>query len=422
MITDRRPHSFSRLLQTCGKSYLLGDRVDLTINMEQSADRVTRNLVNSFMWPNGRKIVRHRIKKGGLMPAIVESWYPRDNDDYGVILEDDISVSPLFYTWAKYNILKYRYGGGARADLTRQVFGVSLYSPRNVELHLVGRRPFDPNQVLAGTIYHPRTPYASQVPCSWGAVYFPEHWREFHSFLSAQLDDLSHNQYLNISLPMSRSDRWKKSWKKYFIQLVYLRGYVMIYPNFQDFESFATNHLETGTHVQSEKRVNIIDTFLVPLMQRNTLIHQLPYQRLPDLEQLPVLDLWGRLTSHQALDDRANEWHPQISACVRRKGTFTPDDLLCPFTHIPAWERPDTPATTKKVKVYTMTEVIEPLAYVTATTKGDDGDHEWPISIDVALFSPLLDEILMEPDDQEQDLRLDWPSIKALSTAQKVKI
>jgi hypothetical protein len=121
------------------------------------------------------------------------------------------------------------------------------------------------------------------------------------------------------------------------------------------------------------------------------------------------------------LDDRANEWHPQISACVRRKGTFTPDDILCPFTHIPAWERPDTPATTKKIKVYTMTEVIEPLAYVTAaaTTKDDDNEYEWPISIDVALFSPLVDEVLMEPEDQEQDLQLDWPSIKALSNRTK---
>ncbi|KAI8344625.1 hypothetical protein BC941DRAFT_342141 [Chlamydoabsidia padenii] len=418
-ITDRRPHSFSRLLQTCGKSYFLGDRVDLTINMEQSADRVTRNLVNSFTWTNGRKIIRHRIKKGGLMPAIVESWYPRNDDDYGVILEDDISVSPLFYTWAKYNILKYRYGNGDQ-KLTRQIFGISLYSPRNVELHLVGRRPFDPNQVLAGTVYHPRTPYASQIPCSWGAVYFPEHWREFHSFLSAQLDDLSHEQYLNISLPMSRSDRWKKSWKKYFIQLVYLRGYVMIYPNFQSFESFATNHLETGTHVQSEKRVSIIDTFLVPLMQRDTLIYQLPRQLLPDVDQLPVLDLWGQLTSHEELDKRAREWHPRISACHRRTGTFTPDDLLCPFTHIPAWERPDTVATTRKIKIYTMTEVVEPLTYVTATLPKDDNDNshddEWPVSIDVALFSPLLNETMMEMDDQEQDLRLDWPLSKSINT------
>ncbi|ORZ19578.1 hypothetical protein BCR42DRAFT_323265 [Absidia repens] len=424
IITDRRPHSFSRLLQTCGKSYFLGDQVDLTINMEQSADKVTRNLVNSFDWVYGSKTVRHRIQKGGLMPAIVESWYPRSNDDYAVLLEDDISVSPLFYTWAKYNILKYRYGDEKHQQQQQQqhIYGISLYSPRNVELHLVGRRPFDPNQVLADTGYPARTPYASQIPCSWGAVYFPEHWREFHQFLSAQLEDLATNQYLNISLPMSRSDRWKKSWKKYFIQLVYLRGYVMIYPNFQSYESFATNHLEMGTHVKSEKRVNIISTFLVPLMQRDTLLHQLPNRRLPDFDQLPVLDLWGHLVDHDILDERAAAWHPRISACRRRIGlTFTPDDLLCPFTNISAWDRPDTPVTTKKIKVLTMTELVEPLAYVTAPAmpsllnqKVDNDELDWPLSIDVALMAPpLVDNtsLVETGDDQWEGLHLELASL-----------
>ncbi|KAI8065705.1 hypothetical protein BC940DRAFT_326768 [Gongronella butleri] len=412
IITDRRPHSLSRLLHSCSKSFFLGDKVDVTINMEQSADKVTHTLVQSYNWMHGKKTLRHRVQKGGLMPAIVESWYPRHDDDYGVLLEDDISLSPLFYTWLKYNILKYRYSPVDAHDsmLADRIFGISLYSPRNVELHLVGRRPFDPTAVLYNSTYPARIPYASQVPCSWGAVYFPQQWREFHAFLTAQLDDMAQNQVLNISLPMSRSDRWKKSWKKYLIQMVYLRGYVMVYPNYQDFESFATNHLETGTHVKSEKRQRIIDSFLVPLMARNTLLHQLPDQRLPDIAKMPILDLWGKLVSHDILQSRADRWHTRVSACERSvtRALDDPSDLLCPFSLVPAWDRPGYSPPYKKIKIPTLTEVVEPLAYQTAVARVPDAredtqDDDFPWRIDVAVLNPVTDEIAVH-DDELADL------------------
>ncbi|KAI9007527.1 hypothetical protein CLU79DRAFT_778384 [Phycomyces nitens] len=327
VITDRRPHSLSRLLQSSGRAHFLGDKVNLVVHMEQSADRVTKMLVNSFSWHHGEKTVRHRIRKGGLMPAIIESWYPNDNDDYAVLLEDDIEVSPLFYSWSKYAILKYRYEQSNPA-----LYGISLYSPRNLELLPEGRRPFDPALVLEPT-YPPRMPYVSQVPCSWGAVYFPEHWREFHDYLTSRIEDLRQEHLLNITVPGSRSDRWKKSWKKYFIELVYLRAYVMLYPNFQHYESFSTNHLEFGTHVKKARLQVIIDNFRVPLMERDTILDQLPNHRLPAFEGLPVLDLWGRLKTHDLLQDTGAIWHRQVSACARTLGRYDPQDLLCPFPH-----------------------------------------------------------------------------------------
>ena len=76
--------------------------------MEQTADPPTRRLSDNFTWKHGLKSVRHRILLAGLMPAIVESWYPSNNNTYGLLLEDDIEVSPLFYAWAKMAILRYR--------------------------------------------------------------------------------------------------------------------------------------------------------------------------------------------------------------------------------------------------------------------------------------------------------------------------
>ncbi|KAI9308633.1 hypothetical protein BJ944DRAFT_155890 [Cunninghamella echinulata] len=329
-ITDRRPHSLSRLFNSLNHATYFDDKVDITIHMEQTADRVTKLFVNSFNWKYGLKSVRHRIRKGGLMPAIIESWYPSDNHSYGVLLEDDIEVSPLFYAWIKYNILHYRYSV-KNVKGSQWIYGISLYSPRNLELLPDGRKEFDPNEVLLKS-FPPRTPYASQVPCSWGAVYFPEHWREFHQYLTSRLLDLkSPSPRLKITVPKSRSSRWKKSWKKYFIEMVYLRAYVMIYPNFQDFESFSTNHLEFGTHIKHERAQMAINSFVVPLMQRDTIMDQLPHHQLPDFKELPFMDLWGNLKTHRELDQIGEEWHRHVSSCIRQPGKYNPQDLLCPL-------------------------------------------------------------------------------------------
>lgn len=43
------------------------------------------------------------------MTAVTESWFPAGNHTYGIILEDDIQVSPHFYAWTKMALLRYRY-------------------------------------------------------------------------------------------------------------------------------------------------------------------------------------------------------------------------------------------------------------------------------------------------------------------------
>ncbi|KAI9264921.1 hypothetical protein BDA99DRAFT_437011 [Phascolomyces articulosus] len=418
VITDRRPHSLSRLLQSTSRAHYLGDSVNLKIHLEQSSDRVTRMLVNGFKWQHGKKTMRHRIKKGGLMPAIVESWYPSSNDNYAVLLEDDIEVSPYFYVWVKYSLLQYRYSQDSR-EARQFMYGISLYSPRHLELLPQGRRPFDPVAAI-GDDYDTRVPYVTQIPCSWGAVYFPEHWREFHGYLTSRMEDLRQDQLLNITVPGSRSERWKKSWKKYFIELVYLRSYVMLYPNFQLFESFSTNHLELGTHVKGG-RTNALDQFLVPLMERDTILSQLPENHLPIFADLPVLDLWGQLVTLDGMEEIASNWHKNISACERVTGRFDPQDLLCPFTHH---------HNGKKVKLGGKknsgnNEYVQPVEYVKVTaTEGADGedlmDEPWteneaflPVPIDVSqMSSPEADH--QSEDDELMDVENDIETLNTL--------
>ncbi|CAB4422705.1 unnamed protein product [Rhizophagus irregularis] len=334
IITQNRPDSLSRLIHSLNASYYFGDdNITLTINMDRGADPVTIEFCSKFLWNHGSKNVRHRVIQGGLLPAVVESYYPNDYNDYGILLEDDVEVSPFYYLWVKYTILKYRYGPAKY----QRLFGISLYGQRQMELHMVGRRPYDPESIFHGTKFPSRSPYLSQVPCSWGAVYFPEIWKEFHEYLIRRLDDESNYHSQEIIVPNSRSSfKWKKSWKKYFIELIYLRGYVMLYPNYKNFTSFSTNHAEIGIHIHLIKdKPEPVTIFGVPLMKDFTLYDELPNNHLTDFTELPVTNLWGNLTTFNDLINRGINLHNNISQCPPHykeendQLNFSTQDIFC---------------------------------------------------------------------------------------------
>jgi hypothetical protein len=96
------------LLRSLSAAKFYGDGIDLRINIEQDCDFETLEIGRNFSWPHGSVFLHRRVVHAGLLPAIVESWFPRDNDTYGLLLEDDVEVSPMFYAWVKMSILKYR--------------------------------------------------------------------------------------------------------------------------------------------------------------------------------------------------------------------------------------------------------------------------------------------------------------------------
>ncbi|THH10740.1 hypothetical protein EW145_g1127 [Phellinidium pouzarii] len=325
VVTDDRPTSLTRLFKSLESARYFGDSVNIRISLEQTSDMETRRIVDDFRWDHGDISVHHRVVHGGLLTAIVESWYPRSNDSYGIILEDDVEVSPLFYAWTKMAILRYRYG--LPQNKASSLFGISLYQQKQNELRPEGRRPFHAQSLFHayGLFYH-NTPYLSQIPCSWGAVYFPEHWREFHSYLMVRFSEAWLPMREQV-VPHVRSNRWAKSWKRFFIELVYLRGYVMLYPNYDDFVSLSTNHLEIGSHVKDQPR-SIYDQkramFTLPLMtlpdggegKLSTGLLVLPGEQMPAWSDLPVLDLLGALSSEKKLEKLGTDRQKEIIGCT----------------------------------------------------------------------------------------------------------
>ena len=109
IITNDRPNSLRRLLESLSDSRYFGDKLNIRINIEQDVDYETLELVDRWSWEHGSVSVTRRVIHAGLLPAVVESWYPHSDYSYGLILEDDVEVSPLFYGWLKMNLLRYRY-------------------------------------------------------------------------------------------------------------------------------------------------------------------------------------------------------------------------------------------------------------------------------------------------------------------------
>ncbi|KAH9935956.1 uncharacterized protein BXZ73DRAFT_45178 [Epithele typhae] len=358
IITDSRPESLRRLLLSLETGRFFGDSVTLRINMEQSADFDTQEIVNNYQWPYGNVFVHHRVQHGGLMAAVVESWYPRDNDTYGLMLEDDVELSPLFYAWVKMTLLRYRYGKAS--DRSPRLFGISLYQQKAIELHPDGRKAFSARHTLEHAGFsHPDAPYLSQIPCSWGALYFPEHWREFHTYLAARLaghlPDSPPPPPSSLPaapfppsvpvVPDVRSNGWKRSWKRYFIELAYLRGYAMLYPNYAGARSLSTNHLEAGAHVSLavppralERKKKLFNVPLLPLPgfpkggggTPSTGLLEMPGATLPEWTDLPILDLLGESVDAETIVRRGSERRTELTGCADpTTDPFSVRDLLC---------------------------------------------------------------------------------------------
>lgn len=110
--------------------------------------------------------------------------------------------------------------------------------------------------------------------------------------------------------------------------MAYLRGYVMLYPNYEGFISLSTNHLEVGSHVKDvppEVYLQKQKLFRHPLMKLPTSrpghptasgLLELPEESLPSWSSLPVLDLLGLLTTEDTLIRRGQRRSEELFGCL----------------------------------------------------------------------------------------------------------
>ena len=91
----------------------------------------------------------------------------------------------------------------------------------------------------------------------------------------------------------------------------------MLYPNYEDFVSLSTNHLEVGAHVKSydEEKQRL---FMLPLMkdEEHSTLLSLPGETLPEWRLLPVLNLTGAILSLEEVQRIGWTRSAQLSNCA----------------------------------------------------------------------------------------------------------
>ena len=86
-----------------------------------------------------------------------------------------------------------------------------------------------------------------------------------------------HGGARGVQIPSSATNGWSTSWKKFLIELMWLKGWVTLYPSFFNQTSFSTNHLEPGEHIGGKANTlkhRPID-FVVPLMRERAMLREL---------------------------------------------------------------------------------------------------------------------------------------------------
>jgi len=166
--TEGRLNSLKRLMNSLLKSlYPDSAYIPLRIAVDSDASKETIEHVTRLVWPYGPKAINRRVKKGGLVAAVAESFFPSSPLDHGVLLEDDIEVSTHWFQYVT-SVLDLHY-----KDPDPRIIGISLYNPRTIEV-IASRGKF---VKFNSTAITEQPLYAHQVPCSWGALWFPEPWK-----------------------------------------------------------------------------------------------------------------------------------------------------------------------------------------------------------------------------------------------------
>ncbi|KAI8982091.1 hypothetical protein BDF20DRAFT_864915 [Mycotypha africana] len=335
------------LLKSIENAYHLGDVMDITVFLEHSSSKETQDLVRQYLsQKTNKKQLRHRIAAAPKNSIFVESWYPSSNHEYAILLNNELELSKFYYIWAKYTILSTRYSS-KNTHRNHRLFGISLYSPELLETDLSGRKLFSSNST--------EQPYLMQWPSYLGAVYFPEHWREFHDYITARLADQQGYQLQDISLPNLRSSEWsyKSTWRRYFEELIYLRSYVMLYP--PTGSSLSTAHIELKKKSLKKDFEDAVSLYNVPLLTETSQWAEIAtaLQEHPQTD-MALFDIWGEPATMSQLKKKGLDLHLQVSACTpddllleelplqeedndnveETIPTFDPSDILCPFSKV----------------------------------------------------------------------------------------
>ena len=235
VIAYNRIDSLARVL----KSLAMADYEDfspvLFISIDKSDSTEVVEFAKKYEWPYGEKRTIEHPQNLGLRKHVLSCGNLLDEFDGLIVLEDDTTVAPSFYSYAVRAVDYYKDDGA--------VAGISLYSfLRNYQTG----QPFLPLHDISSDVY--------MMNCaqSWGQVWMKKQWKDFISWYAEHDEEFPVMGHLPEAIC-----RWpKSSWLKYHTRYCIEEDKYFVYP----YVALSTNNSDAGTHCGKKN-----SAFQVPL-------------------------------------------------------------------------------------------------------------------------------------------------------------
>ncbi len=237
VLTMNRATSLRRLLVSLENTDYLGDAVRLVVKVDHSKDNARAiDVAKSTPFTHGPKTIEVSDVNLGLRRAWFQAWSPETPDSYGIILEDDVEVSPLWYKWATLAWAAY----GTRPDIG----GLSLQRQTYKML-----RPSSPSW----NAFPEDRPFLYKLLGTIGFLPNPKVWPAFIQWTkSIDLDRFDPTTY--GQLPLLETSKWFHSleprswWSVWYIYYCEKNNLYTLYSHPPGKRALASHWRERGEH------------------------------------------------------------------------------------------------------------------------------------------------------------------------------
>lgn len=223
IVAYNRPYALINLLKSINEANYIETDISLVISIdyENSKEHLeVVKIVEDFSWRFGEKlIIKHEINLG-LKEHVLTCGDLVDKFGSIIMLEDDLFVSPFYYTYSSKALLFY--------DNCDEIGGISLYSHKK---NILNAFPFE-------LIPEGKDMFFLQIASSWGQCWTKRQWNEFRIWLEGS----NNNEWDKV--PVGIANWPRTSWLKLFIKYLIYTNKFFAYPK----DSMSTNFGFCGTH------------------------------------------------------------------------------------------------------------------------------------------------------------------------------
>ncbi|NBI07065.1 glycosyltransferase family 2 protein [Senegalia massiliensis] len=226
VVAFNRPSSLISLLESLESAHY-ENQVRLIISIDGGGGELNdtvKNIARNYQWPNGEKIIIMHEENLGLRNHILKAGNLTQKYGDIIMLEDDLYVSKLYYSYSKQALDYYRD--------ENSIAGISLYAQQYNE---TSGKPFYP-------LYSESDTYFMQLASSWGQAWTKEQWGDFFEWYKDNESNILEENWIPSNIK-----KWPStSWKKYFIKYLIEKEKFFVYP----YISLTTNMRAKGVHAK----------------------------------------------------------------------------------------------------------------------------------------------------------------------------